>query len=380
MHEQLGDIGFYIHWPFCTKKCYYCDLNSYVNQGINEEELFNALLIEIENWKSRFEFKASTIFFGGGTPSLMKPEWISRIIKIISGADSIFNKEITIEANPLFAEISGLYAIRQAGVNRISFGVQSFYDGVLEKIGRTHRKNDAVDAIVAAKNIFDKISIDLMYALPGCNNQHAIDSIEIATQLGIKHISMYEFTLHKNTLFGRMYHQNNLRLHNTRSIVNTYKKIIKTMQKNSLPQYEISSFAHPMHQSLHNLQYWNYKTFIGVGPGAHSRIILNDEVYAIKNYDVPDTWLQKTLSCGNGIQEYNALDYDTVCKEKLMMYMRLSEGTEYNIISELCSNFDHKLSILSDSGLVYTNNHKVKLTLKGQLVLNSILRYLLDIN
>ncbi len=383
--EQINnndEIAVYIHWPFCRKKCFYCDLNSHVREKITLEHYFEGLLKEISLWKKH---KITSIFFGGGTPSLMKPEWIQAIISELKKW-STFIPEITLEVNPSSLESYSLERFRDAGINRISFGVQSFDDQILQFLGRTHTAQEAIQWIRKAQQLFSNMSIDLMYGIPNQSLQTLKETLDVVLNLNLPHISLYALTLEKNTKFGQLYERAQLKMPQDDLIADQYELILQKL-KHYL-HYEISNFAkNESYRSKHNLTYWRYKPFIGIGPGAHSRIWIDNEWYAIHNLKLPEQWLQKVQNntavhdlsnLQNNIGIIEKIDQKIFKMEQFLMNLRTHEGI--SLVNNTFLQTD-KLQKLHDVGdAIYDANISFRLTNKGFLRYNAIFRYLFDQN
>ena len=372
--------GIYLHWPFCIKKCYYCDLNSHVRTDIDYQKFVDGICTELDQWQVLLpDWHAKTVFFGGGTPSLMKPEWIFRILTKIQSLWKCDLTEITLEANPTNSECIDLIGFRSAGINRISFGVQTFDPEQLLRLGRTHTSDEAKRIILSAKEIFPQVSLDLMYNLPGQTIEQVQFDLQTVIDLGIKHLSYYALTIHENTLFGQQYKANKLVLPSEDIFCNSYDLIYKLLTEYGMDHYEISNFAFPQNESLHNLGYWRYHPFIGIGPGAHSRIKLNSDIYAVENHKLPEKWLDSLVYDFSGKSTFEKLTLEVIRQEELLMKLRLHRGLEWEEISRLIpKNISSKLDQLEMIGAVYLKPNGFSLTSSGLLKYNSILRYLAD--
>lgn len=339
----------------------------------------NAICEELKYWANRYpELVVKTIFFGGGTPSLMKPVWIAEICKLIQSIWATNLVEITLEANPTHTEIHSLKEFSKAGINRISFGVQSFNDKLLTSIGRTHSGNNALRIIIEAKAIFPDVSIDLMYNLPQQSLKDIEYDLSVVSQLGLKHVSYYALTIEDKTLFGQMYKMGKLRLPNDAQFCDAYNLIAGHLTNLGMEQYEISNFAFPGHESKHNLIYWKYENFLGIGPGAHSRLRL-DMVHEVQNHRLPEKWLSSVQENGNGIELLQRLDHEIALQEELLMKLRLKDGLNNEEITRLLpDNIHDKLDNLLCSGDVMRSQNGFALTSQGFLKYNAVLRYLIS--
>ena len=378
-------LGLYIHWPFCISKCPYCDFNSHVHRSINEKEWLDALvktLIYYHKFTERHNL--SSIFFGGGTPSLMHPSTVERVIK---KACSLWNKdpedlEITLEANPNSVEVNNFKHLKQAGVNRVSVGVQSFNTENLKFLGRNHSPAEAIKAIETGIDTFDNFSFDLIYALPHQTIPEWEAELKSAMKFGTKHLSLYQLTIEPNTAFYKQYTRGDWQLPSHDNSNDMYDLTGEILSIKGLKPYEISNYAIPGFESRHNLTYWRYNDFIGVGPGAHGRIKIDGTTHAFKQYSSPAKWLNSVQNDNNpGCEEDIRLTEKTVFEERLMMGMRLKE--ELTIAN-------HSIKLINTSTLAdfnkmrlienlkeYNNQISFNMTNKGRLVANSILGKLL---
>jgi oxygen-independent coproporphyrinogen-3 oxidase len=338
----------------------------------------DGLCTELEQWHCLLpEWNANTIFFGGGTPSLMKPEWIGCILNKIKSLWKCEPSEITLEANPTNAECIDLAGFRRAGINRISFGVQTFNPQQLLKLGRTHTGDQAREIVIASKELFPRVSLDLMYNLPGQTIEEIAFDLETVIALQIQHVSYYALTIHENTVFGQQYKANRLILPDEELFCTSYELIHTQLTEYGMQQYEISNFAFPGHQALHNLGYWKYYPFLGVGPGAHSRISLDGAIYAVENHKLPEKWLANLAENLAGKCVFEKLPAEITRQEELLMKLRLLEGLDLDDITRLLpEDIWNKLNQLEAIGAVQMRGNGFGLTSSGLLKYNSILRYL----
>ena len=360
------------------KKCSYCDLNSHVRSEYDYEEFLKLIIREIEWWnRKKPNLSVKTIFFGGGTPSLMKAEWIKSIIdKIKLIWDCTQLTEVTIEANPAITECTDLAALKWAGINRISFGVQSFSNNILKVLGRTHDAEQALGLIEAAQNIFDEVSIDLMYAIPG----QTLDDIQLALDHIINkkltHVSWYALTIHENTEFGNLYKMGKLKLPEDDIFCDTYWLIHNALTKVGMIHYEISNFSYPQYMSKHNMIYWDYQNFLGIGPGAHSRIHLDSATWQVANYKLPEKWGNSVIDKGNGIEVFEPINPETMQEEEFIMKMRTYKGLNADEVHRLIQDKKKIDSMLSINCINRNDSGGISLTAEGFLKYNSVIRYL----
>lgn len=267
------EIAIYIHWPFCESKCPYCDFNSHVSKIIDQESWKKRYLSEIYLYKNLISYyKIRSIFFGGGTPSLMNPDIISKILELINKFSNIDKAEITLEANPTSFEVNKFKDFKLAGINRVSIGTQSFNDKNLVFLGRNHDSKLALYAIENAANIFSNYSFDLIYALPGQEVNDWMQELEFSVSLQSPHISLYQLTIEDNTKFAAQYKAKRFSLPSNDIANQMYLHTNKFLKKNGYLHYEISNYAKKGFESRHNLAYWEYLPYIGIGPGAHGRL------------------------------------------------------------------------------------------------------------
>ncbi len=338
----------YIHWPFCEKKCPYCDFNSHERDNINYQDWENAYLNELDFYSEILipNLKISSIFFGGGTPSLMNPKTIENIINKIAKKFRLTNNaEITLEANPSSSEAEKFNNFKNAGINRISIGVQSFNEENLKFLGRKHDKNQAIKAIEMAQNIFANYSFDLIYALPNQTINDWQNELNFALKFSPPHLSLYQLTIEKGTDFFGRYKRKEFLLPPTDLQDEMYNSTIRKAFKNGLKQYEISNFAERGFESKHNMNYWQYGDYIGVGAGAHGRIsnknIINfsnlqkfskDKLennnlkISTLNIHSPENWLNNVKINKSGLQAVKQMNISEIIEEKTYMGLRIKKG------------------------------------------------------
>jgi putative oxygen-independent coproporphyrinogen III oxidase len=327
------EAGFavYVHWPFCLAKCPYCDFNSHVrNAPVDEERFINAFRAEIRH---RAEIApgrtARSIFFGGGTPSLMRPQTVQAIIDAIGEAWTLApDAEITLEANPTSVEASRFRGYRGAGVNRLSIGVQALNDADLKALGRRHTVSEAMEALDVAAAIFERTSFDLIYARPGQSLTAWRAELTEALKRGSEHLSLYQLTIEPDTIFERLWKADKLRLPDpdlARALFDTTQEIASA---HGLPAYEVSNHARPGAESRHNLVYWRYGEYAGVGPGAHGRLATENGRRAQATEKHPEMWLTQVEAEGHGLIENDLLSAEEQGDEFLLMGLRLREGID----------------------------------------------------
>ncbi len=377
-----GGFGLYVHWPFCEAKCPYCDFNSHVSRNIDQKQWLDAYLGELHRSAAETPNRVlDTIFFGGGTPSLMDPDTVAAVIDTARALWRPSNDmEITLEANPGSVEAGRFAAYRDAGVNRISMGVQALNDEDLRRLGRIHTVAEARAAYDIARNCFDRVSFDLIYT-----RQHqTLDAwraeLSDALSMAVDHLSLYQLTIEDGTAFGDRYALGRLRgLPEDDSAADMYLATQDICDAHGLPAYEVSNHARPGAESRHNLIYWRYGDYVGIGPGAHGRVTLNGQKHATETYLNPDRWL-KAATQGNGEKERTTLSPTDQAKEYLMMGMRVADGLDidrYSRLSGLPLPSD-ALDHLTDIGMIRHQNGRLMATADGRAVLNAVIRELLE--
>ena len=326
---QRGGFGLYLHWPFCQAKCPYCDFNSYVSQSINEQDWRDTYFTEIDRYAAETEGRVLTsIFFGGGTPSLMSPTLVSDIIAKIRDSWTCANDiEITLEANPSSVEAERFEGYAKAGVNRVSMGVQSFDDDHLRQLGRLHTAKEAREAITIAKQQFSRFSFDLIYARQNQSLAHWEAELSEALALQPSHLSLYQLTIENGTAFGDRHARGKLHgLPDDELAADMYFLTQKMTGTAGLDAYEISNHAKPGEESLHNLIYWRGGDYLGIGPGAHGRITSDLGRIATETELSPTAWIEKVQTSGSGETVREVLTTDEITSETIMMSLRLREG------------------------------------------------------
>ncbi|MFN7401091.1 MAG: radical SAM family heme chaperone HemW [Alphaproteobacteria bacterium] len=376
-------LAIYIHWPFCKKKCPYCDFNSHVRDAIDAEGWRQALIRELLYWQPlTHNHRVTSIFFGGGTPSLMPPAILAALIDTVRESwNCAPDIEITMEANPTSVESVNFAAAAKAGVNRLSLGVQSLRPEALKFLGREHSESEARSAIALAAEHFPRYSFDLIYALPGQTLDAWKTELREALTYARGHLSLYQLTIEENTAFHHQYHHDQaFTLPEESLAAEMYELTQRIMEEAGLPAYEISNHAASGHESRHNLSYWRGESYLGIGAGAHGRLDIGDGArLATRNLKSPERWLEQTQRLGHGLEENTPLDAATRTEEKLLMGLRLiREGLNLKSLHEderalllprLASN---RLKKLQDEHLITYENECLCVTPKGALLLNAI--------
>jgi oxygen-independent coproporphyrinogen-3 oxidase len=359
-----GSAGFavYVHWPFCLSKCPYCDFNSHVRaQTIDEERYVQAFRTELAHRAKLTKGRTvSSVFFGGGTPSLMKPGTVAGILDAIAANWSMDpDCEITLEANPTSVEANRFTGYRKAGVNRVSLGVQAMNDADLKALGRTHTAEEAMKAVGIAAQIFDRYSFDLIYARP--NQTPASWKAELSTAIAKArdHLSLYQLTIEPDTMFERLRNAGKLKVPSSDQCRVLWDVTQDTTAKYGLPAYEISNHARPGGESRHNLIYWRYGEYVGVGPGAHGRIVTAKGRRAHATEPHPEMWLTCVETEGHGLVEDEVLSTEEQGDEFLLMGLRLAEGIEPTQFEALAGRLldSSRVSSLMREGMVEMTQH-----------------------
>ena len=300
----MKDLALYIHWPFCMSLCPYCDFNSHVRGAVEQEKWLNAYIKEIQHYKKILGNKNITsIFFGGGTPSLMDVKTVEGILNSISREFTVGKDvEISLEANPTSTEYNKFKALRKAGVNRLSLGIQSFNNDRLKFLGRKHSAENGMKAIEIASANYDNFSFDIIYNLPNQTNAELQKTLNIAFQFKSPHISLYQLTIEKGTKFFTEHRDGKFELPNESDSEDNYNFITNSLRGNGLNRYEVSNYAKEGFECKHNLSYWNYDEYLGIGAGAHSRVEVNGKRNAIFDIHNPEKWLENVKLKNHGIQ------------------------------------------------------------------------------
>jgi oxygen-independent coproporphyrinogen-3 oxidase len=378
-------LALYIHWPFCKSKCPYCDFNSHVRERIDEPRWRAALLAELDHWAPVLKGRELvSIFFGGGTPSLMAPATAAALIeRATQHWSAARDLEITLEANPTSVEASRFAELRAAGVNRVSLGVQALDDASLKFLGRGHNAGEARDAVKLAARLFDRFSFDLIYARPGQTLDAWRAELSAALAIAGNHLSLYQLTIEQGTAFATAFARGDFRLPDDETQGALYEATQETLAAAGLPAYEISNHARPGEECRHNLVYWRYQDYLGIGPGAHGRLTLGSEKRALKNFRAPETWLGAVERAGHGVEESLLLSPDERRDEMLMMGLRLGGGIARDAFrAETGSDFETALDAarqtsLREAGFLELDAAGLRATAAGRQRLNAVLASLL---
>lgn len=378
---QQGGFGIYIHWPFCEAKCPYCDFNSHVSRNIDQAAWKTAYLSELNRYAEETQGRTVTsIFFGGGTPSLMNPDTVAAVIEEIRRLWSTANDlEITLEANPGSVEAGRFVAYRDGGVSRISMGIQALNDSDLKRLGRIHTASEALAAFDVARNTFERVSFDLMYA----RQDQSLGAWEIelkqALSLSIDHLSLYQLTIEDGTAFGDRYAIGKLRgLPDEDLGADMFDLTQDICGAAGMPAYEVSNHASDSAQSRHNKIYWRYGDYLGIGPGAHGRLTKNGSRQATICYSNPKRWLD-AVSTNEAEQSREKLTRSDEATEFLLMGMRLREGIDLNRYTSLTQKPLNQQVIkhLTEIEMITISKDRLIVTDQGFRVLNSVISEML---
>lgn len=429
-------IALYVHWPFCKKKCPYCDFNSHVTkQAIDHHVWADSLIAELDYTRNNYDCDRTleSVFFGGGTPSLMEPKTVDKILNYVHKNFNIHDDlEVTLEANPTSSEGQKFKDFHAAGINRVSIGVQSLRDSDLQFLGREHSADEAKDVITMAMSIFDRASFDLMYARPQQTIADWAVELDEALAFGVSHISLYQLTIEQGTQFFTRYKRGDFKMPHDTLAADFYDFTYDRLESAGLKAYEISNFAQPGEESRHNLAYWRYGSYIGVGPGAHGRLYsrqhasqkaddahgrlysrqyarqktddahsrlcdrdlpdttvnINQPKVATRTHASPEGWLKSVAQAGHAYKTNDTLSNKDRLFEQVMMGLRLKEGLSYHAILDetgydlnaiLAPQFKAQLV---ENGDLYddraSNAGALRLTDQGRKRLNLVLSYLYE--
>jgi oxygen-independent coproporphyrinogen-3 oxidase len=374
---QHGGFGVYVHWPFCKAKCPYCDFNSHVRQSVDQSAWAEAYLAEIDRTAAETGPRAvQSVFFGGGTPSLMDPALVGAILDRIALRWSMANDvEITLEANPTSAEAANFRGYKDAGVNRLSLGIQALNDTDLRRLGRQHSAAEALQALQLARDTYARVSCDLIYARQDQSLSAWQAELAQLLALGPDHMSLYQLTIEDGTAFGRLFDDGKLRgLPDEDLAAEMYEATESICANAGLHAYEVSNYAKTGSESRHNLIYWRMGDYAGIGPGAHGRLTLPNGRFATATLRSPEAWLTAARN-GSGETERELLTDEDRAVEYLMMSMRLSEGSDLTRFEALkgAPLSRARLDTLIQDGFLRQEGDQLIATPAGRLVLNRLL-------
>ena len=380
---QTGGFGLYVHWPFCKAKCPYCDFNSHVVTTVDHTRWKNAFLAEIDRVFAQTPGRVlSSVFFGGGTPSLMPPDLVGAILERVKSSGPVANDlEVTLEANPTSVEAGRFGGFRDAGVNRVSIGVQALNDTDLRALGRMHTADEARAAFELARATFDRVSLDLIYARQGQSLADWRAELGEALSMASEHLPLYQLTIEAGTAFGDRFARGKLPGLPDEDLAADMYSLTQEMCENAgLPAYEVSNHARPGCESRHNLIYWNFGDYHGIGPGAHGRLTLGTNRYATETPLRPETWLEKVEMSGSGEAKRDKLSPADQLIEFLMMGLRTKDGVSWERLMAFSGSdlIAKKIKGLSDLSLLKSTSDRLIVTSTGRPVLNAVLLELLS--
>lgn len=371
-------FGVYVHWPFCAAKCPYCDFNSHVRHGGVDQERFAAALIrEMAAMRERTGPREITsIFLGGGTPSLMNPETVGAVLDSVAANWTVpAGIEVTLEANPSSVEAERFAGYRDAGVNRVSLGVQALNDADLKFLGRLHSVDQALHAIRLARETFPRLSFDLIYARPGQTLAAWQAELEEAIGHAADHLSLYQLTIEEGTPFHALHAAGKIPIPDPEQAAELYRLTQEVTAAHGLPAYEISNHARPGAESRHNLVYWRYGEYVGVGPGAHGRFVEDGRRVVTFTERMPETWANLVEARGHGVVGGEVLTRSEEADEYLLMGLRLVEGIDLARYEALSGRplSNRRIAALQEEKLVApVGNHALRATASGMIVLDAV--------
>ena len=375
---KASAFGVYVHWPFCLSKCPYCDFNSHVRHApVDEDRFVSAFAREIETTAARAPSReVSSIFLGGGTPSLMRPQTVGAILDAIGQQWRVASDvEVTLEANPTSVEATRFAAYRTAGVNRVSLGVQALDDASLQALGRLHTAREALDAVAIARRAFDRYSFDLIYARPYQTPKMWADELKLAISEAAEHLSLYQLTIEEGTPFFGLHAAGKLKTPDEAVARELYDVTQEVCGRHGLPAYEISNHARAGAECKHNLVYWRGEEYAGIGPGAHGRLDIDGVRHAISTEKRPEAWLMRVEASGHGVVSDDRLNSEECADEFLLMGLRLAEGIDPERYAELAGRplDPRRIAILREEGaIVVDESGRLRVTQAGFPLLDAV--------
>lgn len=379
--ETEGGFAVYVHWPFCQSKCPYCDFNSHVTANVDQVRWGRALTRELRHMRDLTgPRRVRSVFFGGGTPSLMLPPTVDTVLQEIASLWSMEEgAEITLEANPTSVEAERFRGYRAAGVNRLSLGVQSLDDAELKFLGRLHTAEEALAAIALARETFPRLSFDLIYARPGQTLKAWERELRAAIAHAADHLSLYQLTIEAGTAFARLYEKGTFTLPDDEAAAELYQLTGEICAEAGLSAYEVSNYAKEGAASRHNLVYWRYGDYAGVGPGAHGRVSVDGKRLATATHRLPGAWIDAVEAGGNGVSNFEEITPGEQGDEMMMMGLRLSEGVSLTRHARLtgAALSPARINALVDDGLLAQESDILRATPQGRLVLDALLARLI---
>jgi len=375
----MSGFGIYVHWPFCTAKCPYCDFNSHVRSRIDEAGWIDAIVHELEWVADRQGGErpvVETVFFGGGTPSLMHGSSVQRTLDTIARLWRTANDvEVTLESNPASADAARFHDYRTAGVNRLSLGMQALNDRDLKALGRLHDAIEARAALKLAMANFDRVSLDLIYARPDQTLAQWHEELREALSFGTEHLSLYQLTIEPATPFYQLHRTGSLKIPGEELAADLFELTQELTAAAGRPGYEISNHARPGSEARHNLLYWRYGSYAGVGPGAHGRLDLNGNRIATQTEKLPERWREMVVRHGHGVIDQTPIAAKDAAREHLLMNLRLNEGIDlalYRARWGQCPDVE-RMTALIEQGLLRLDGERLSATSRGRLLLNSVI-------
>lgn len=376
-----GGFGLYVHWPFCVSKCPYCDFNSHVADTVDPAAWRRNLLAEMDHYGIKTKGRRlDSVFFGGGTPSLMPPAIVEALLGRLGDYWTLSpDLEVTLEANPSSVEARKFADFRAAGVNRVSVGIQSFDDGALKFLGRAHSSTEALQAITIAEQTFDRVSFDLIYALPGQTRDAWTAELGAALGRGTDHLSLYQLTIEKGTPFYAAHRNGVFALPDEDLAADLYEITADMTSKAGLPAYEVSNYARNGQESRHNLVYWRGGDYVGIGPGAHGRLTLAQGPMRTEQVPAPAGWLAAVMADGHATRVSAEIPVTERADELLMMGLRLTEGIDRALYERIIGRpLDDSLDLdrvtaLTAAGLVEWDSRGLRATAAGMQRLNAVI-------
>ena len=376
-----GGFAVYVHWPFCQSKCPYCDFNSHVVAAIDQAQWADALARELEHMRALTGPRlVRSIFFGGGTPSLMLPATVDAVLTKIAGLWQMEEgAEITLEANPTSVEADRFKGYRAAGVDRLSLGVQSLDDAQLKFLGRLHSADEALRAIALARETFPRLSFDLIYARPGQTKEAWETELRAALAHAADHLSLYQLTIEPETAFAKLYEKGAFALPDDEEAAALYALTGEICAETGLSAYEVSNYAKPGAESRHNLVYWRYGDYVGTGPGAHGRITSDGRRIATRARKMPGGWLTEVKRAGHGLEASEDISASEQGDEMMLMGLRLSEGVSLARHARIAGApiAEARIAALVADELLTRDGDIIRATGEGRMVLDAVLARLL---
>ena len=371
-------FGVYVHWPFCLSKCPYCDFNSHVRHAaIDEGRFAKAFEREIASTAARIGPRdVTSIFLGGGTPSLMRPETVGAVLDAIGRHWQVAGDvEVTLEANPTSVEATRFDGYRAAGVNRVSLGVQALNDSALKELGRLHSAREALDAVAVARKSFDRYSFDLIYARPLQTPQAWAGELALAIHEAAEHLSLYQLTIEEGTPFFGLHAAGKLKTPDETTARALYDVTQEVCAKHGLPAYEISNHARQGAECRHNLVYWRGAEYAGIGPGAHGRLDIEGNRHATATEKRPEAWLMRVEANGHGVIADDVLNREERADEFLLMGLRLAEGIDPKRYAALSGRAldERRIAMLREEGAIVVDaDGRLRVTQAGFPVLDAV--------